>query len=548
MNNILIKLINKYLLKHNIEGLYSIELKVSKKKEFGDITTNIAMKIAKDLEKKPIEIAQEIIELLNKDNSIEKAELAGPGFINIYFNSLNKYDVINTIIKEKEKYGKSDIDKGKRVNLEFVSANPTGHLHIGHARNAILGDIMGKMMESTGWKVDREYWVNDYGNQMIVLANSIYQFYLKQLDDEYNIPEKTDYKGPEIKNAAKLLYEKVNDKYKDKKFEDISFEIAKWGGKHFIDEIKTILSDIGVLAFDLWQSENEIYKSGKVEESLNKLKKIKGATYIKDGALWLATTKNSNDDKDRVIQKEDGNFTYIVGDIANHVEKYSKNYDLYINIWGADHAGYDQRVKSSINWLGLDDKKLIVDFMQMVRLIKDGKEFKMSKRKGTVITIRDLLNLFGKNRLRYFIASKQMQSHFDLDVSLLEDDTNSSPLHYSTYSYVRALKIIEQNNKEYKVLINHKFENLKSIQESELVKSLSKMTSVIQRGSKLREPQVLIVYINELAQLFHSFYSSCRIKGESKELGSERLSLVQAYIYVMENLYKLIGIEPPKEM
>ncbi len=543
-------LIRKYLEKNKIKDTSILETKIPLQKEYGDLTTNISLKIAKQLKKSPMVIAKEIKTILEKEDYVSKVEVKPPGFINIYFNSGNKNEIINKILKEKNDFGKLDYGKGKKINIEFISANPTGHLHIGHARNGILGDIVANLYEWTGHEVYREYWINDYGNQMVVLANAIFQFYQLELDPKYTIAEDTAYQGKDIQNASKELVKEIGDKFKGKKLEgEIQEFLSEWGGEYFLKEIKKIIKAIGIKKFDLWQSEKGMFDSGKVKASIEKLQTIKGATYEEDGALWLNTTANSEDDKNRVLEKSDKTFTYIVGDIANHVEKYSKNFDTYINVWGSDHAGYDQRVRSSIEWMGNDSSKLIVDFIQMVKLVKDGKEFKMSKRQGTVVTIKELLDNFGKNKLRYFISSKHFKSQFDLDVSLLEDDSNNSLLNYSMYSYVRAKKIISELGKDIKRKdSSHEYNLLTNSQENELIKSLSKMEHVIERASRNREPQMLIVYLNEISKKFHSFYGNSKIKGEEENLASERFSLVEAYLYAITNLYAIIGIEPIKEM
>ena len=513
-----------------------ILIEVPKNTEFGDYSSNIALLLSKELKQNPFDIANNIKEHINNEN-IEKVEVVRPGFINFYVNKKYLFDNINKILEEKESYGKSNYGNNKKINLEYVSANPTGTLHIGHGRGAAYGDNLSRILKFIGYDVTREYYVNDAGNQIVNLGLSVKERYKEQCGLDFERPE-NGYFGKEIIELAKNIY----NNYKDTKLnEDLEF-FKKESVQILLDQIKKDLDKFRI-NFDVFTSEQSIYDNQIVDKILEKLKQS-NKCFIEENALWLKTTVYT-DDKDRVLIKSDGTYTYFLPDIAYHYHKFSRGYDQLIDVFGADHYGYINRLKSAMEIIGEDRNKLDIKILQMVRLIKDGEEFKMSKRTGISVTLMDLVEEIGINACRYFFASKSLDSQMDLDLDLAVKNSNENPVYYIEYANARICSILrnnklDQNIKNYDTITNEIAYNiLKKLYEFEEI--------VISAGEK-QLPHLIANYIYELTTLFHSYYANEKIVSDDEIYTKQRINLIAAIKIVINNSLNLIGVIPREEM
>lgn len=517
--------------------LDKIIIETPKETKNGDYSTNIALLLTKILQDKPMNIASKIANKI-ADESIEKVEIAPPGFINLYLNKKILLDEINKIITEDKNYGRNNIGKKQKVDLEYVSANPTGTLHIGHGRGAAYGDNLSRILSFCGYDVTREYYINDAGNQMNNLGISIKERYKELCGLECNLPE-DGYHGKEIITIAKKIYETNQN---SKLNESITY-FKKEGLDILLEEIKKDLDRFRV-NYDVFTSEQSLYDKGLVEKVLNNFKKNNNC-YIEADALWLKTSAYG-DEKDRVIVKKDGNYTYLLPDIAYHVNKIERGYQKLIDVLGADHHGYIHRLKGALEILGYDSSLLEVEILQMVRLLKDGEEIKISKRTGKTITLNDLIDEVGVNATRYFFASKSLDTQMDFDLGLAVKNSNDNPVYYIEYANARISKVL--NN--YKATINPK-EKYTTIKEDIAYNIMNKLIrfedTVISAGLK-KQPHIICNYVYELASLFHSYYGSYKFITEDKEYTEERLLLLQAIKIVINNSLNLIGIIPREEM
>ena len=432
----------KEMIKSALNELYikfdpeNIVVEVPKKREQGDFSTNIAMQLTKVLKDNSRNIAEKIVEVLSKNtNEIKTIEIAGPGFINIYLNDEYVFSGISNVIKQGENYGSSSIGKKEKVDIEFVSANPTGILHLGTARGAAYGSNLANIMSFAGYDVTKEYYINDAGNQIINLGISLKERYKGLCGLEENMPE-DGYYGSEIIDIAKTIFDKYGNSKLD---EDLEF-FKKVAVDYLLNIIKTDLSNFGV-TFDVWTSEKSIRAKGRIEESL-KILDEKGLVYKKDNATWLKTTVYG-DDKDRVLIKTDGSYTYLVPDIAYHLDKFDRGFDYLVDVFGADHHSYVSRLKASIEALGYDKDKLEVRLLQMVRLLRDGEIVKMSKRTGGNITISELVGEIGKDAARYFFATRSLDGQMDFDINLALKKSSENPFFYVGYANARICSILK---------------------------------------------------------------------------------------------------------
>ena len=545
INQTLEKLKNE--LKEIVKGLgveeeIDVFFEVPKDPSFGDYSVNIAMRLAKVLKRSPLIIANDIVSKVDlKKNSLSKVEVAGAGFINFFMDQSHLNDVIIQIIKEKEQYGSSNIGNGKSINLEYVSANPTGFLHVGHGRGAAYGDSLARILKKCGYDVVREYYVNDGGNQINNLAYSIYERYKECLGLECNLLDDY-YHGPEIITIAKELVSKYGDKY----LSDEWFNTFREYGVNFLlGNLKEVLLEFGV-DFDIWFSEKSLYESGAVDATINKLIS-EGHTYTKDGAIWLKTAE-CGDEKDRVIVKSDKTLTYLTPDIAYHSNKLSRGYDMIVDVLGADHHGYIDRLKAAIYYMGYDPNKLAVEILQMVRVLKDGEEIKMSKRSGKAITLKDLIDEAGSDALRYMYSSKALSSHMDLDLDLMVSKTNDNPVFYVQYAYARICSLfrnIEANGIEYKEVDNI---NLVGEEVKELVGLLLQYPKVIEEAANKRLPHKLATFAYSLASAYHSFYNDNKIISDDLDKTNELLAVSKAVGIVLKDCLSLIGVGVKEKM
>lgn len=520
------------------------EVDVPKNYKFGDFTTNIAMKLASILKTSPKKIAEDILNRFQAD-FIEKAEVAGSGFINFFVSKDFFYNYLLNIINNED-FLKEEFGNNKKVMVEFVSANPTGPLHIGHGRGAAYGDSLARILKACGYDVVKEYYINDAGNQMNNLALSIYVRYLELFGKKIDFPE-DGYKGEYITDIAREIKQQYGDKLlnmKDEEAINICFEI---GVKKILYIIKTDLEDFGV-TFDNWFSEKSLYKAGEVEETINELKKL-NKTYEKDNALWFKSTEYG-DDKDRVLKRGSGELTYFASDIAYHRNKIKRRFDNLINVWGADHHGYVKRLKSSIAALGYSEDILEIKLIQMVSLIENREKISMSTRAGTFIELRWLIDKVGKDAARYFYIMRDINSQLEFDIDLAMSKTSDNPVYYIQYAYARICSIL-RNAKEKNINyeIGKHLEYLTGDQDIDIIKKLYEFKNVLKTAAINREPHRIPYYLQELAALFHNYYKNNQVLiDEDIKTTSARVNLSLGVAKVIKFALNLIGVDAPEKM
>ncbi len=527
----------------------NIKVDIPKEEKFGDLSINAAFLLTKILKKKPFEIANQIKEILEKEDIFKKVEVAG-GFVNLFIADKYYWSFLKQAIEEKDEYGKSkQKDKGK-TNVEFVSANPTGPLHLGHGRGAVVGNVLSNLYDYYGYTVEREFYINDAGNQIKKLGESVYARFRQIEEPEYPFPE-DGYKGEYIKEVAYHLYkyekEKILSFVDEKQAIDFCAEFAK---EYLLEKIKEDLKDFGV-EFDIWFSEKSLYTSGKVDEAIDFLKS-KGLTYEKEGALWLKTTE-FGDDKDRVLIKSDGSYTYFAGDIAYHYDKFKRGYNFITNVWGADHHGYFPRLKAAVMAFGVREDWLRVIFIQLVKLFKNGKEVKMSKRSGEFVTLRNLIEEVGKDPVIYFFLSKDSNTHLNFDIDLALKKNNENPVFYVQYAHARISSVFREAKEKFGFDIEQNFEAnlslLKEKEEKELIRSISFLPDEIKDIAIKEQPHKITQLTYDLAGNLHRYYYNHKfLISENKELMTARLYLLKAVRNALRTLFKLMGITPVEKM
>ena len=552
MSDISVKICD--VIKQSVNEAFSLEVEdqmvmVERPRDpkMGDYSTNIAMRLAKSLHKKPVDIANELVEVLKKNlTEANEVSVAGPGFINFKINESALSACINQIIDAGKDYGKSEFGKHEKLLVEYVSANPTGDLHCGHARGAAWGDALCRILSEAGFDVTREYYVNDAGNQIDMLAESMYSRYCELFGVEYPLPE-NGYHAQDIVEVAKKIKELDGDKWLNKDRSEWVEYFKDEGIEMKLDAIRKDL-DLFRVHFDSWMHERFFYQdnAARINQCIESLKQ-KGLTYEKDGALWFQSTK-FGDDKDRVLKKNTGLLTYLTPDIANHVYKFERGYDTLINLWGADHHSYVKRMKCSLEALGYNSDKMLVDLIQMVRMVSNGEEVKMSKRTGNAITIRELCEDVGVDAARWFFVSKELNTQMDFDMDLAKQKNNDNPVYYVQYAYTRMYNIL---HKEGTPVFEKKdsYTLLTDPKEIALLKQISEFPKKVEDAAKFRAVNRICQYCHDLAKAFHSYYNSCRVSDPANpELTNERLGLVNACMVTMANALDLIGVSAPEKM
>ncbi|MEK3732695.1 arginine--tRNA ligase [Paenibacillus sp. FSL M8-0334] len=530
------------------EELPQVLLEVPKDKAHGDLATNLAMQLTRIAKKNPRQIAEAIVEHLDKEKaSIEKADIAGPGFINFTLDKSYLYPVVELVQQQGADYGRVDLGKGQRVQVEFVSANPTGSLHLGHARGAAVGDALCNLLDYAGYEVTREYYINDAGNQVMNLCKSIEARYLQELGQDAEMPE-DGYHGEDIVGFAKELVAEKGDALLSMDPAERTAFLREYGLGKELDKIKRDLNRFRV-HFDEWFSETSLYEDGLVEKALNELKN-KGEAYEQDGATWLRTT-DYGDDKDRVLVKNDGTYTYLTPDIAYHRNKYERGFDRMINIWGADHHGYIPRMKAAMEALGFDPGKLTVLIAQMVSLFQNGEKVKMSKRTGKAVTMEDLMDEVGVDAIRYFFTMRSMDSHLDFDMDLAVSTSNENPVFYVQYAHARICSVFrqaEEQGVEVQPLSEVNLQVLQSEHEYDILRKMGELPQEVSVAADNYAPHRLIRYVYELSSLFHSYYKAQRVITEDAAQTQARLALLSAVRTVIANVLRLVGVSAPERM
>ncbi|WP_324656088.1 arginine--tRNA ligase [Bacillus cereus] len=529
------------------EQIPNVVLESPKDKTNGDFSTNMAMQLARVAKKAPRMIAEELVANFDKAKaSIEKIEIAGPGFINFYMDNSYLTDLIPTIVNAGEAYGETNTGKGEKVQVEFVSANPTGDLHLGHARGAAVGDTLCNLLAKAGYDVFREYYINDAGNQIHNLALSVEARYMQALGLEKEMPE-DGYHGADIIGIGKRLAEEFGDRYA-KADEKESYEFYReYGLKYELAKLQKDLESFRV-KFDVWFSETSLYKNGKIDQALAVLKE-RDEIFEEDGATWFRSM-TYGDDKNRVLIKNDGSYTYLTPDIAYHRDKLERGFDKLINIWGADHHGYIPRMKAAIQALGYDKDTLEVEIIQMVQLYQNGEKMKMSKRTGKAVTLRELMEEVGVDAMRYFFAMRSGDSHLDFDMDLAVSKSNENPVYYAQYAHARVCSILRQGEElglatggdvNYKLVTSEK--------EVELLKKLGEFPAVVADAAQKRLPHRITNYAFELAATLHSFYNAEKVLNQDNlELSKARYELMKAVRTTLQNALAIVGVSAPEKM
>ena len=560
-----------------IEMPPNVRLDHTKDNSHGDYATNIALMLSKQAKMNPVDLAKIIVDQLEESSFINKIEIAGPGFINFFISDESSSSVVSEIIDQGALYGSSEIGQGKKVLLEYVSANPTGPLHVGHGRGAAYGATISNLLRAVGFKVDNEYYVNDAGRQMDILAVSIYLRYLSLCGENLRFPD-NGYQGQYIKDIAQVIYDSSGQEFYKKLdliFANVSKDGSEGGDKEshidgLIENSKSILGDsfraifqVGIesilggiksdlsefgVVFEKWFSEQSLIDTGLSESCITKLKESQ-KVYEKDGALWFKTT-NYGDEKDRVVVRDNGNHTYFASDIAYHFDKFERGYDKIINVWGADHHGYISRVKASIDALGHSPDKLEILLVQFANLYRGGSKVQMSTRSGSFVTLEDLRKEVGNDAARFFYILRKSEQHMDFDLDLAKSKTNENPVYYIQYAHARICSVFRQAN-EKEMEVDHSQANLSLLTEGiekNIIKELSRYKSVLESSAIQYEPHQLAYYLRDLSTHFHSYYNACKFIVEDKHLTQARLSLIHATRQILINGLSILGVSAPESM
>lgn len=535
-------------LQHAVSKAFSLDLtldeiiiEVPKFKEHGDYSTNLAMRLVKIIKGNPRVLAQTVIDAIDfKVAGIKSAEIAGAGFINIRMDELFLSKLIGMILEADVSYGQTIQSDPLWYNIEYVSANPTGDLHPGHARGAAIGDSLTRIMSKAGFKVTREYYLNDAGNQINNMARSLQARYLQACGLNAELPE-DGYHGKDLIEIAANLKNEVQESYKDLPLDESLPLFRNYGLEAETNKLKEDLKKFRV-EFDVWTSEQSLYDQGLVKKTLDTLISS-GHTYTSEGALFLKTT-DYEDDKDRVLIKSDGSYTYILPDIAYHLNKKQRGYDKLVDLLGADHHGYIARLQAAFQALGYQKEDLSVDIIQMARMIKDGEEFKLSKRTGKAVALKDLIDEAGVDALRYYFVSRASDTHMDLDLDMAAKQSSENPVYYAQYAHARMCSILRQGE----WTIPSSFERITHEKEIELIKLMADFPQMISECALSRAPHKVCLYIQKLATAFHAFYSECVVLKEEEPLRSQRLALVKATQITLRNALDLIGVEALEKM
>lgn len=556
-----------------------IQIDATKDKKFGDYATNVAMVLAKPAKKNPRALAEQIVQALPESAHVDKAEIAGPGFINIFLSQEALYEIVPTILKLKDKFGHSKMGQAKKVLVEFVSSNPTGPLHVGHGRHAAFGAVIANLLDTVGFKVTREYYVNDAGRQMDILAVSIWMRYLALAGEQVAFPA-NGYQGDYVTDIARKLFDEHADKFKvpaNQVMEDLPPDEPEGGDKekyidaltvrakealgihyqvifdagldNIVSDISDDLAEFGV-QFDSWFSERSCVAKGDVDRILEQFK-ANGHVYEREGALWFRST-DFGDEKDRVLVRSNGTRTYFANDVAYHLNKFERGFDIAIDVFGADHHGYAGRMKAAMEAAGINPERLLYLWVQFVSLYRGGEQVAMSTRGGQFVTLRELRSEVGNDVARFFYVMRKSEQHIDFDLDLAKAESNENPVYYLQYAYARICSV---NNQLKEKKIKHDLKNglkhlgqLTEKEEREMLNTLAQYPGTIVNAALNYEPHVLTNYLRDLVADFHSYYNAHHFIVDDIDLRDARLTLVAAIKQVLANGFHLLGISAPESM
>ncbi|UCE72324.1 MAG: arginine--tRNA ligase [Nitrospiraceae bacterium] len=559
-----------------LDAIPEVEIEIPRDESMGDFATTVAMRLAKPLKAPPRKIAEEIVaeieDLITHAPPIEKGgrwgfdifeniEIAGPGYINFKLKNSYFYNSLYQLLEEEHSSLRSDIGKGRRVQVEYVSANPTGPLHIGHGRGAAVGSALCNILRAAGYSIQSEFYINDAGLQVKLLGRSVYARYQQASGNDVPFPE-DGYQGDYIESIARDIREEEGEKYLNRTFEDCGEFFTDYSYKMMLANLETDLKDFGVI-FDTWQSEKELHAKGMVQDALNTLKD-KGLLYEKEGATWFSSSE-FGDDKDRVIRKQDGEFTYFASDICYHKNKLDRGFDTIIDIWGADHHGYIPRVRSVLEAFGLPREKFEVILIQMVSLLRHGEPVPMSKRSGQFVTLREVIDEVGTDVAKFIFLTRRADSHLDFDIEVAKEQSSENPVFYVQYAFARISSLFRQAAEKHVLdadvedqsaqrnVLKEKirqvdFSLLLEDEDFLLMKKILLYPMVFEGAALSYEVNRITFYLQELASVFHSYYNKHRILTEDSNLSLARLSMCRAVQVVLEEGLKLLGVSAPERM
>ena len=542
-----------------LESLPDVNVEIPKDESMGDFATTIAMNLTKTLKKPPKKIAEEIVTELTrhvagKPGPVESIEIAGPGFINFRLKKEFLHAKLEQLLSEEHSSIRTDMGKGVKVQVEFVSANPTGPLHVGHGRGAAVGNALCNILKAAGFEVQREFYINDAGLQVRLLGESVFARYLQRLGNDAHFPE-DGYRGDYVEVIAEEIIKRVGEECLNRSFEECGDFFTSYAYKMMLADIASDLKDFGIV-FDRWQSEEELYEKDKVQNALKVLQQ-KGLIYEKDGAKWFSST-NFGDDKDRVVLKRDGEYTYFASDIAYHKDKLDRGFDAIINIWGADHHGYIPRIKSVLEAFGLPKEKFKVILIQMVALLRRGEPVQMSKRSGEFVTLREVVSEVGADITKFIFLTRRADSQLEFDIEVAKEQSAENPVFYVQYAFARISSIFRQAME--KGIIRGErplaltdterrcLSLLKEDDEFSVIKKLLQYPMVFEGAAVSCEPHRITYYLQELAGMFHSYYNKHRVISDDEQLTNARLCLCKAVQIVLKEGLSMLGVSAPERM
>lgn len=526
----------------------STELGIPKEEGYGDLSTPVAMGLARQLKKAPKKIAEDIVSAIENKEVFERIDIAGPGFINFTFTRKFLCTEITALLKEGEKFLAEDVGRGRKIQIEFVSANPTGPMHLGHGRGAALGAALANLLAETGFRVEKEFYINDAGRQVRQLGLSVFAKYKQLCGVDYPFPE-DGYRGDYIQDLAKEFRGEYGDDFSRKDFDEASQAVIDFSYVRMLAALKKDLEDFGVI-FDSWQSERELYAHGEVVKAIDDLRE-RGYIYEEDGATWFRSTA-FGDDKDRVVIKKDGEYTYFAPDIAYHRKKIGKGFDELIDIWGADHHGYIPRMQAVIQALGCPRDSLRVLLVQMVSLLKGGQPVQMSKRAGEFITLREVIDDIGADTTKFLFLTRRSDSHLEVDIEVAKAQSSENPVYYVQYVHARINSIFEKAKAEALPVTPEALQDfngeLFNEEEMRMVKKLLYYPMLLKNAALAHEPHRITFYLQELAGMFHPYYHKHKVITEDAELSKARLALCAAVQIVVRHGLKILGVNAPERM